>query len=337
MVTEITSKSTKAEIIEAYEDLLEKVKTAKNEMPKQVQEEKQKTAVVNKVEAVTQTGITGEIALLKNNLGSSLDKLLSELQSEFTKLEEIRNAISVEKQNLEDLYSLSSTTDSLATMLIVQKEKKEEFERFQNEQENALSQKISAEKDAFENEIKLKRLAEKDYSEQLEKNRKREEEEYLYSLKINRQAELDTYKTQKVKQDKELSDKKIAFDQEMTKRENDLKNAEAELMELRKNNEGFPKKLELALLSKEKEITENLKIKFDFESQLLAKQNEGELKLKEQTISSLKEKITEMQIQIKELTEKANKAENSVKDIAVKAIESSSKIQVFSKKENEEK
>jgi hypothetical protein len=77
--------------------------------------------------------------------------------------------------------------------------------------------------------------------------------------------------------------------------------------------------------------------KYEFESKLLANKNEGELKLKEQTIVSLQEKISEMQQQIKELTEKAATAETSVKDIAVKAIESSSKIQVFPSKDNEEK
>ena len=43
-----------------------------------------------------------------------------------------------------------------------------------------------------------------------------------------------------------------------------------------------------------------------------------------------------MQKQIKELSEKANQAEKSVKDIAVKAIESSSKVQVFPAKEKED-
>jgi DNA-binding transcriptional MerR regulator len=75
--------------------------------------------------------------------------------------------------------------------------------------------------------------------------------------------------------------------------------------------------------------------RFEFESKLIEKQNEGELKLKEQTIISLQEKIKEMQAQIKELTQKANLAESNVKDIAVKAIESSSKIQVFPAKEND--
>jgi hypothetical protein len=39
------------------------------------------------------------------------------LLEEFKKLEDIRAAIAVEKQNMEDLYSLSATTDLLAAMI----------------------------------------------------------------------------------------------------------------------------------------------------------------------------------------------------------------------------
>lgn len=81
---------------------------------------------------------------------------------------------------------------------------------------------------------------------------------------------------------------------------------------------------------------QRIKIQYEFESKLIAKQNEGELKLKEQTIVSLKEKIEEMQQVIKQLADKANVAEVNVKDIAMKAIESSSKIQVFPTKIKEE-
>ncbi len=108
------------------------------------------------------------------------------------------------------------------------------------------------------------------------------------------------------------------------------------LNDLRKNTSKFPQELNNALTDKAKEITEHLTSQFEFESKLLAKQNEGELKLKDQIIESLNEKITEIKERTKELTDKANLAESNVKDIAVKAIESSSKIQVFPTKEKDE-
>jgi len=343
---EVSVKSTKNEILEAYETLLKQVQEEKANVPKKVQEEKQKTEVLTKVSETSHDGIVKNISNLKIALNTSLDQLGSNLAVEFKKLEEIRSAISVEKKNLEDLYSLSANTDSLAAMLLVQKEKREGFDRKMQEEEFAFSQKMKLEKETFESEIKNIRelwkaekqrqdLEEKEYLGELKKQRKREEDEYSYGLKISRQKEEDAYLSEKLRLEKELSDKKQLFEQEMAKREDLVKSAENELNELRKLSAEFPNKLSGALVSKEKEIVSALTTRFDFERKLYEKQTEGDLKLKEQTIKSLQEKIAEMQIQIRELNEKATKAEMNVKDIAVKAIESSSKVQFFQKKEGE--
>ncbi|OQY02521.1 MAG: hypothetical protein B6I20_06825 [Bacteroidetes bacterium 4572_117] len=336
MTQEISSKNTKAQIMDAYEELLKKVKNAKADVPKQVQEEKQRVEIVEKVADVSNKGIGKEINSLRVNLNSSLEELENNLLSEFKKLEEIRAAMHIEKQNLEDLYSLSTTTDSLAAMLLAQKERKENFEAEIKAKKDAFEIEMTSLQDQWKAEKEKENIEQKDLAAELKKNRKREEEEYQYKLKIDRQKEKDEYESQKAKLEKELSDKQLNFDQEMAKREADVAQAESELIELRKNNEEFPKKLEKSLSEKEREITTRLTVEFEFESKLLAKQNEGELKLKEQTIISLQEKISEMQLQIKELTQKTNLAESNVKDIAVKAIESSSKIQVFPTKEKKE-
>jgi len=336
MEQEISSKNTKAQILEAYEKLIEQVKKAKSEVPKKVQEEKQRKETVDKVADISNKGIVNEISNLRSNLNNTLEELEQNLLEEFKKLEEIRQAIVIEKQNLKDLYGLSATTDSLAAMLLAQKEQKENFEA-----------EIKAKKEGFEQEMQeLKALwraekektttEQKEYLDELKKNRKREEDEYQYKLKIERQRDKDNYESQAAKLEKELSDKKATFEQEMANRESDIANAEAELSELRKKSEEFPQELQKALVDKEKEITNRLKTQFEFESKLTEKQNEGDLKLKDQEIKSLQDKIKEMQTQIKELTQKSNLAESNVKDIAVKAIESSSKIQVFPTKEKDE-
>ena len=59
--------------------------------------------------------------------------------------------------------------------------------------------------------------------------------------------------------------------------------------------------------------------------QLREKEVEGELKLKDQTISALNSKIKEMEASMKEMSQKTAVAETSVKEIAIKAIESKSK------------
>jgi hypothetical protein len=333
---EVSEKNTKAEILKAYEFLLKDIQTAKADVPKQVQEEKQRKETLIKVEGISYEGIVKGIIALKSGLNNSLDEISQNLTGEFKKLEEIRAAIAQEKQSLEDLYSLSANTDSLAAMLLVQKEKKESFEKEMKEKEAAFTDEIAAKKGQWEVEKAKQKVEEKEYTDELTKRRKREEEEYAYNLKIRRQKEQDEYDSKKLQLEKELVDKTAQFEQEVSSRELNLKNAEIELAELQKNSAEFPAKLENALKNKESEITKQLKVKYDFDIQLMEKQNESDTRLKDQIIASLQEKIKEQQAQLKEYADKANRAEANVKDIAVKAIENTSKIRMFTTKPEKE-
>ncbi|MDR1115350.1 MAG: hypothetical protein LBL33_04260 [Tannerella sp.] len=329
METTVSDKSTKAEILKAYEALLKNVQQAKADIPKQMQEEKQKKETLEKVSGITGENIVKSINGLKSNLGNALDDILQSLNSEFKKLEEIRAAIALEKKSLEDLYALSANTDSLAAMLLAQKEKKERFEITMTEKEEAFANEMAEKKAQWELEKAKQKAEEKEYADDLAKRHKREEEEYAYNQKIKRQKEQDEYDTRRFQLEKELVDRKANFEQEISNREAELKSAEAELAELRKNNAEFPAKLEKALKDKEAEITRQLQTKYDFDIQLTEKQNEADIRLKDQIIASLQEKIKEQQTQLKEYSDKANRAEANVKDIAVKAIENASKIRMF--------
>lgn len=211
------------------------------------------------------------------------------------------------------------------------KEDKEAFDLIMKTEKESLANETASQREQWKAEKLKNQLAEKEYIENLQKQRTREEEEYTYNLKITRKKEEDAYNAKKTKLEQDLKDKKEAFEKEFSERENNIQAAEAELNELRKLNAEFPKQLEKALAAKEKEITEKLTAKFDFERQLAEKQYEGDLNLKTQNIATLKEKIVEMNQQIKELSQKASLADANVKDIAVKAIESSSKMQIISK------
>jgi hypothetical protein len=326
---EVSTKNTKSEILEAYEKLLKEIQQAKTNVPKQIQEEIQKQETVKKTTDITQNSIRADINSLKSGLSKSLDDVLSSLTREFQQLEDIRSAIKVEKQSLEDLYGLSANTDSLAAMLLAQKEKKETFEREMNEMKETFAVEIREKKAQWENEKSKQKTEEKEYLDELNKKRKREEEEYQYQLKTSRRKEQDDYEARKALLEKELTEKKSAFEHEIALRESTVKNAEAELDELRKNNAEFPERMEKALADRTQTVTENLQTKYDFDLQLIKSQNEAEIRLKDQLINSLQEKIRELQSHLKEYADKASLAEAGVKDIAMKAIENSSKVRVY--------
>jgi len=336
METQPNLKNTKNEILAAYEDLLKRVNDKKTDEPKKVQEAQKQEAVVKKAEGLSNETIIKGIAGLKVEITSALDKLGEKFVEEYKKFDELQQAIQTEKKNLEDLYQLSASTDSLSVMLLAQKEKKEQFEQEMATRKTELDEKMKSEKERFDLEMNEKkalwkkeqdaiREKIKEENENTTKKRKREEEEYQYALQLTRKKEVDLYEEKKQKLEKELADKKMAFEKEVTERETNLKLAETELAELRSKNAAFPVELEKAVQSAVKLATEKLETTFKFQKELSEKEVSGELKLKDQIIQTLNAKIKDLETSLKELSQKTVTAETSVKDIAIKAIEHSSK------------
>ena len=351
MEPEISLKNTKNEILSAYEEALKKLQTQKTTEPKQVQEEKRQQEVVKRASDNNTEGIVTGIATLKLNVAKELDKLSEQLTAEHKKLEDIQSAIRLEKNNLEELYQVTSNADSLAAMLQAQKEKKAQFEAeiadksstFEEKTKNdklIFDEKIKSEQESFETSMKTQKELwkseqlkwveqQKELKEKTDKDRKREEEEYAYNIKLSRKKESDLYEEKKSNLEKELAEKKITFDKEIASREAEVLSAENELKELRVKTAAFSSETEKAVADAVKRTSEKLLLEFKFEKELTAKQTEGEIKLKEQTIDTLKSKIKDMEAIIGDMSKKTAIAETSVKDIAMKAIESSGKMQLF--------
>ena len=64
---EVSEKNTKADILKAYETLLKDVQNAKADVPKQVQEEKQRKETLEKVAGISNEGIIKNITALKSS------------------------------------------------------------------------------------------------------------------------------------------------------------------------------------------------------------------------------------------------------------------------------
>ncbi len=346
METQPSLKNTKNEILSAYEELLKKMADKKTDEPKKVQEMQRQETIVKKAEGLSNETIIKGLAGLKVEITSSLDKLGEKFVEEYKKFEELQQAIQTEKKNLEELYQLSASTDSLSVMLLAQKEKKEQFEQETTARKTELDEKIKVEKERFETEMaerktQWKKEQEiiqeklKEENEKTVKTRKREEDEYQYALQLARKKETDLYEEKKQKLEKELTEKKAAFEKAVAERETNLKLAETELAELRLKSAAFPKELEKAVDAAVKAASEKTETVFRFEKELREKEVAGEIKLKEQTIQTLNTKINDLETSLKELSQKAVTAETSVKDIAIKAIEHSSKPYFIEKqKEN---
>ncbi|HOS72118.1 MAG TPA: hypothetical protein PLZ75_06665 [Bacteroidales bacterium] len=337
MEKKISLTNTKSEILNAYNELLKRIQDSKQESPKAEQEKKVKEATVEDAAKLTDEEIIGAISSLKLSLNSKLDRIEDDLTTERQKLAKIREAILIEDQRLKDLYQINAGADSLAVILAVQKEKKEEFERETTQRKSELEEEIRQEKLIRDKETKLWEENRKEAEETLKKQRVREEEEFQYNLKLTRKKDKDEYEQKKFQLEKELKEKLEAFDSGIKLREQSVAAAEQELEGLRSKAESFPAELEKAVQVAVKDVTSRLEKDYKFEKQLLLKDHEGEVKLKNQQIESLIAKINDLNIQLKQAYSKAENAENNSKEITLKAIQASGQIKIIEKEETRRK
>jgi|AntAceMinimDraft_17_1070374.scaffolds.fasta_scaffold52234_1 hypothetical protein len=326
MEKKITISQTKKEIMDAYNELLQKMKS-KTEEPKEIQKREIAEKIVKEVSGLSVNSINKNIVGLKINTSGTLDKLEEQMENVFKEFEKLHESVKIEKENLEELYQISANAHSLSALIAAQKEKQEAFEK--ETEEKKLQWKTEEEK--RQSEITEAKVT-------LDKLRKRDEEEYQYNLKIKRKKEQDEYEEKKNKLEKELLEKKTRFEKEMIEREVKIKEAETELLELRKKNEGFPDILEKEVKKAQQETEKTLKQQYNFEKQLSDNKIIGEQKLKDQTIKTLEAKIKDMEALLHQLTIKTDASEENVKQMALKALESTGKermVTIEKKKEGE--
>ena len=311
MEQKVSSRNTKGEILDAYKELLASVKQ-KEEEPRVVQQRQKDEQKVKKAEELSADEIIQHVADLKTHVSGTLDKLEEKMTGAYKEFANLREAIDIEKKNLEELYQVSHNAHSLVTLMLAQEKQKEEFEQEMEEKRKAWKE----EEDRMNKEMN-------EFKENLNRERKREREEYDYNLKIARKKDQDAYEEKRARQEKELMEKRNQFEKEITEREALLKEAETELAELRKKNEEFSDILNKEKEKAVKETELKLKQEFNYDKQLTESSSSSEIKLKDQIIDSLKMKIKDQEALNKELASKVKLSEESVQKIAIKALDSS--------------
>ncbi len=335
MAAKISSTNTKAQILEAYEKLQKQLEEKANNNPKEVQERKEHTKTLEKTAAFTPDTLQGQLLQIKQSFDKSLQELQDKIIAEYQVLADIQKSVKIEKQNLQDLYDIRANADTLAASLIAQKENKEAFETEMQEKKAALALEIREEKEKWDLQKQKNKEEEKEYTELLKKNRKREEEEYTYTLEKSRQEQKDklAYEMKQLNQD--IATKRHDFEKEYAEREQRIVSSEKELADLNKQVADFPTLLEEEIKKAISNTEKELKTKYQFEKELREKEVEGNENLYKQEIELLKAKIAELQTQIQHATDKANDAEQSVKDIALRAIDGATKFQIVESKKIE--
>jgi hypothetical protein len=324
MTKAISDKNTKTEILDAYNEMVEKLKEQKAMDSKAVKKEAEEKETLKKASLHSDEGIVRSMADLKLEIIKSMDGLGERLIAEYKKLTELEQAIAIESKTIEDIYRIKVEAESLTALLVAQKEKRAAFEAEIEEKGADFDEDMSQKKLLWKKEQEDYEFAKKDRDAQSKKERQREEDDFQYSLQLKRKKDNDAYEEKKAVLEKTLAEKKAAFEKESSEREEYLSSKEKEFEDLQKKVELFSKELEKAVKDTEKTVTERLGFTYKHEAELASKEIEGERKLYQQKVAALELKIKEQDDLIKQLTLKANEAGLQVQSIAIKAIEGAS-------------
>ncbi|HAR62890.1 MAG: hypothetical protein DKM50_04880 [Candidatus Margulisiibacteriota bacterium] len=329
MAKEITVKSTKNEVMDAYNELLEKVKNQKVIDVKTEKIKEEDKEIIKNATSLSSEKIIKGLAENKLEIAKYFDTLEDRLVNESKKLSDLQHAIEIEKKYLEEIYQIKTNVDSLEALFRAQKEKKETFEAEIEEKKALFDNDLSQKKQQWKKEQDDYENAKKEKESLTKKEREREEEEFNYNLQLKRKKEKDEYEAKKATLEKELIQKKEQVEKQLSDRESFIAGKEQDLVSLKDQVEQFPIRLDQAIKDTEKNTLEKIELKYKHNAELSAKEIEGERKLNKQQIVSLEAKIKEQDEVIKQLRQKTDECGIQVQNIAVKAIEGASAQRVY--------
>ncbi|WP_342260174.1 hypothetical protein [Candidatus Tisiphia endosymbiont of Metellina segmentata] len=334
IIPEVSVKSTKEQILAAYNDALAKLNEKQLNSPQDQKKQQEKQELVSKASDNSSDNILSELSSLKSKTIKQIDHLSEQLLSEFEKLANLREAIILEQKHLQELYQINENANSLSALLQAQVEQKEYFEQEMKQKKQDFEQEMNSQKSHWQQQ---RTLLEQDYKEQkelLSKTRKREEEEYNYALELKRRKDSDEYNNKRTLMEKEL----LEAQDNLLKRETDLTAKEQEYASLKMQVDEMADKIKEAVYAAEELLRNQLLQQYDFEKQLKQQEYEGVLKLKDQSILYLEDKIKKQEITIQELTAKADNATQQVQSIAYRALDTSGqRFVTLTTTKNEEK
>lgn len=178
---------------------------------------------------------------------------------------------------------------------------------------NRLQQEITQTRAEWIKELENHKLELEERNKQEEIKREREQEEYDY----------ETTRAQKKIED-EFADKKAAWEKHLQNQQEVIAKEREELALLRKSVSSFEPEKDQAVKQAQETLAKQLNEKFGAETRLREQQVKSEKELSDLKITSLTADNSRLVREVESLKIALDKAQNQVKEIAVKVIESGS-------------
>ena len=320
----VTAKDSKAQILQNFQQILADKKKieSKVETKEQSAEKAKNKQLLEVASTYTIDSIVKGLADLQLDFGSITSGLSEKLKAESSKLDELKRAIEIEAEQLQQLQQIRVVADAFHILTQEHQEKLTVLEQ------NATNQHEIIEKDTTQKrKIWGKEQQEFDAAVQEKtaftiKQRQGEAADYQYDLQRERKIETDAYEETKRTSERELQESTREKDKNWAEREKLLSDNQAEFEKNQTKAAGFEEELKQAYTKAKEEAIQEVSREAKVKADLVDKEWEGSKQGYELKVQSLQQTISLQTEQIAEISAQLQATMKQAQDLAMKAFAS---------------
>ena len=326
-MTTATAKENKQQLMQAFEQIINERKNLESKIEtKQEEAAKAKNQeVLEAASAYTVDSIVTSLADLQLEFGNIVNSLSEKLATENSKLDELKQAIEIESQYLQELQKIRVVADTLDLLTKEHQEKLTILETDINSKREILEKQIAQTRKEWEKEQINFEEAVSAYNESLRKQRQQQEEEYQYNLQKTHKIDADTYESAKRNIEREIQHTTQDKEKNWQEREKFLQDNQTLLQEYKQKSAEFPAELDAAFKKAKEEAIKETSQKAKVQADLFEKEWEAKKQSYELKIQSLEQTIQKQSEQIESISNQLQSTLQQAQDLAMRAFDSSAK------------
>ena len=290
----------------------------------EIAENEKNQQVLEVASTYTVDSIIKGLADLQLEFGGIVRQLSEKLANENSKLDELKLAIEIEVQHLQELQEIRIAADTVHILNQEHQEQLSRLEQNNSSQKQVLEKAIVEQRKSWQQEQSEYESMLLQQNELLLRERQRETEDYQYRLELTRKINTDAYDSRKRNLEREVQEVTQIKQKQWTERETLLTEQQPSFEENLKKIESFNVELEEAIKKAREEairdVHQDAKVKADlFEKEWQSTKQNYELK-----VQDLEGSITKQIEQIHGLENQLQAAMKQSQDLAMRAFENAS-------------
>jgi DNA repair exonuclease SbcCD ATPase subunit len=269
----------------------------------------------------TVDNIINGMAALQLSFGGVVNQLTENLTAESNKLEELKRAIAVEKEQLEQLSQVRLVADALYILGQEHQEQLKSLQEKTNLQTEIINKEITQTRKQWEKEQTEFDVEVREKAELLTKQRELEEADYVYELERQRSIETDDYEEDKRLQERELAELEAEKLKNWQEREKSLAEQKVEFTKNQEKIATFEAKLQEEYDRARVDAIKDADRKAKVQTDLLEKEWEAIEQGNKLKLESLSATITHQAEQIAQLTTQLQEVNTQAQSLAMQAFQ----------------